>query len=102
MPDFVEAVAVDQVPPGAIRLVRVAETDVAIFNVDGEIYAINDTCVHAGSSLSAGKVDGKIVTCRSHGFRFDLKTGFVVGVEGYGVAAYPVQVVDGKIMVAIG
>ena|SRR5262245_668520 len=102
MADFVEATTLEQLAPGTSMVVHIADTDVALFNVEGEVYAINDTCVHAGSSLAAGKVQGKIVTCRAHGFRFDLTTGWVPGGEGYGVASYPVRVEDGKILVAVG
>jgi len=51
--------------------------------------------------LAAGKIDGKVVTCRAHGFKYDLTTGFVVGSPGFGVASYPVKLVDGKILVAV-
>jgi 3-phenylpropionate/trans-cinnamate dioxygenase ferredoxin subunit len=101
MPNFIEAMPLAQLPAGASTMVKIAETDVALFNVDGEFFAINDTCVHQGASLAAGKVDGKVVTCRAHGFKYDLKTGFVVGSPGFGVASYPVKVVDEKILVAV-
>ena|SRR5215475_15771811 len=101
MPEFIEAARVDQIPPGTGTMVNVAGKDVAIFNVDGNIYAIDDTCVHQGSSLSQGKLDGKVVTCRGHGWRFDVTTGYVTSSPGFGVASYPVKVVDGKIMVAV-
>ena len=51
MPEFIEAARVDQIPPGTGTTVKVAGKDVAIFNVDGEVYAIGDSCVHAGASL---------------------------------------------------
>lgn len=73
----------------------------ALFNVDGTIYAMGDSCLHQGSSLAAGKLDGKVVTCRSHGWRYDVTTGSMMNVAGYGVASYPVKVVDGRILVAV-
>ena len=101
MADFLEAAQLDQVPIGTSKFVRVADKDIALFNVDGNIYAIADTCVHQGSSLSQGKLNGKVVTCRGHGWRFDVTTGYVTSSPGFGVASYPVKVVDGKIMVAV-
>jgi len=65
-----------------------------------ERYAIDDGCLHHGVSLGTSECDGKIVTCRGHGWKYDVTTGFTLNVPGYGVAAYPVKVVDGKIMVA--
>jgi 3-phenylpropionate/trans-cinnamate dioxygenase ferredoxin component len=48
-----------------------------------------------------GKLDGKIVICPVHGMKFDVTTGCFAGSSDFGVASYPVEVVDGKIMVAV-
>jgi nitrite reductase/ring-hydroxylating ferredoxin subunit len=101
MAEFVEVARLDQVPPGSGTSFTVAGKDVAVFNVDGTIYAMEDSCLHKGSSLGAGKLDGKVVTCRSHGWRYDVTTGSTMNVPDYGVAAYPAKVVDGKILVAV-
>ena len=100
MSEFVEAARVDQVPPGTGATVKVAGKDIAIFNVGGNVYAIGDSCTHAGASLGAGKLNGKIVTCRAHGLRYDVSTGQVT-TGGFGVASYPAKVVDGKILIAV-
>jgi nitrite reductase/ring-hydroxylating ferredoxin subunit len=101
MSEFVEVAQLDKIPPGTSSFVRVGEKGIAHFNVDGSIYAIDDSCAHQGSSLAAGKFDGKIVTCRSHGWRYDVTTGKLTFDPHFGVASYPVQVVEGKIMVAV-
>ena len=67
----------------------------------GAIYAMEDSCLHKGASLGTGQLDGKVVTCRSHGWRYDVTTGSTMNVPGYGVASYPAKVVDGKILVAV-
>lgn len=72
----------------------------ALFNVEGHIYAIADSCAHAGASLAAGKLDGKILTCRAHGRKFDVTTGYVGGDPGFGVASYAVQILNGKILLS--
>jgi nitrite reductase/ring-hydroxylating ferredoxin subunit len=101
MTDFLEVASVEQIAPGHSMVVTVAGKDVALFNVDGQIYAIDDACVHQGASLGSGKFQGKIVTCRAHGLKFDVTTGFVGGSPGYGVASHAVQIIDGKIAVAV-
>jgi nitrite reductase/ring-hydroxylating ferredoxin subunit len=78
----------------------VADREVAIFSVEGTIYAMEDSCLHKGASLGTGKLDGKVVTCRAHGWRYDVTTGSTMNVPGYGVTSYPAKVVDGKILVA--
>jgi 3-phenylpropionate/trans-cinnamate dioxygenase ferredoxin subunit len=62
---------------------------------------MDDTCLHQGVSLGISKLEGNIVTCRGHGWKYDVTTGSTYPVPGVGVATYPVKVVDGKIMVAI-
>jgi 3-phenylpropionate/trans-cinnamate dioxygenase ferredoxin subunit len=101
MAEFVDAGMLDQLPPDTGMVVTVEGKSVALFKVDGTVYAISDSCVHAGASLGAGKLAGKIVTCRAHGLRYDVTTGQVTSTTGLGVEMYPVQVVSGRIMVAV-
>ncbi len=82
-------------------VVTIEGKDIGLFNVDGVIYAMDNACLHQGVSLGTSNLNGKIVTCRAHGGKYDVPTGSTLNSPGYGVAAYPVNVVDGKIMVAI-
>jgi 3-phenylpropionate/trans-cinnamate dioxygenase ferredoxin component len=102
MADFLETIPLDRLRVGRGMVVRVAGRDVALFNVGGNIYAISDACAHAGASLGSGKLRGNIVTCPGHGFRYDVTTGHCVSISGLRVAAYPVSIVDGKILVSVG
>lgn len=101
MADFVEVARADRLPPGSGAPFTAAGRDVALFNVDGTICAIADTCPHAGGSLGMGKLDGRIVTCPVHGMKFDVTTGCFAGTADYGVASFPAKVVDGEIVVAV-
>jgi phenylpropionate dioxygenase-like ring-hydroxylating dioxygenase large terminal subunit len=65
MRNFAEVASLDQVPPGSGTSYTVAGKGVAVFNVDGTIYAMDDTCLYQSSSLGAGRLDRKIVTCRA-------------------------------------
>ena len=82
MAEYVEVATLEQIAPGKSLVVNVAGKSVALFNVEGQIYAIDDSCVHQGASLGSGKFEGKIVTCRAHGLKFDVTTGFVGGITG--------------------
>jgi 3-phenylpropionate/trans-cinnamate dioxygenase ferredoxin subunit len=102
MADFIQVASLDRSPIGSSSVFTIASKCLALFNVAGTIHAIDDTCPHAGGSLGTSRLDGTIVTCRAHGMKFDVTTGCFAGGTGFGVASYPVKVVDGKIMVAIG
>jgi nitrite reductase/ring-hydroxylating ferredoxin subunit len=101
MADFIEIARLDQIPPGSGSRFTVADKDVAVFNVDGTIWVIADTCPHAGGSLGLGKLNGTIVTCPVHGMKFDVTNGCFAGASDFGVASFPAKVVDGEIMVAL-
>ncbi|PSF30988.1 (2Fe-2S)-binding protein [Aphanothece hegewaldii CCALA 016] len=101
MADFVEAIGLDRIPPGKGTTVTIANKSIALFNVDGQIYAIDDACPHAGSSLGWGKLDGKIVTCRTHGLKVNVTTGCMMTSPDLGVTSYPVQVINEIVRVEI-
>lgn len=68
----------DEVAPGQGKLVEVNGKKIALFNVEGSFYAIDDACTHLGGRLSEGFLDGNEVTCPWHGARFDIITGEVL------------------------
>ena len=81
---------------GSAIAVDVNTKRVAIFNVDGQYYAIDDECTHAGGSLSEGTVADHVVTCPWHGATFDITNGKVLSAPAYDkVNSYPVKV-DGE------
>lgn len=69
---------IDQVPRGTGKVVQVGGRAIALFNIDGTFYALDNVCTHRGGPLGEGKVDGTVVTCPWHGNQFDLTTGQVV------------------------
>jgi nitrite reductase/ring-hydroxylating ferredoxin subunit len=100
MAEFVETIALERLRPGKSMVVRVAGKEVALFNVDGHIYALDDACPHAGVSLGSSKLRGNIVTCRGHRFGYDVTTGQCVSIAGLRAAQYEVKIADGKIFVS--
>jgi 3-phenylpropionate/trans-cinnamate dioxygenase ferredoxin component len=59
--------------PGEVR--RIDDPPIAVFNVEGALFAVSDVCTHAEASLSEGHVEGQTVECPLHGACFDLRTG---------------------------
>jgi nitrite reductase/ring-hydroxylating ferredoxin subunit len=101
MANFVEVAKLEQLAPGQGMTVTVRGVPVALFNVDGTVYAIDDTCRHAGVSLGTGELRGHIVRCRAHGWRYDVTTGHTLHDPEERVTRYPVQVVEGTILVDV-
>jgi len=73
----------EELPPGARRVVEVAGVEVALFNVDGELLAVEDICTHDGAPLADGEVEGEQITCPRHGARFSLRSGEVLAPPAY-------------------
>ena len=89
MGEFIKVAKADEIAPGQGRLVEVNDKEIALFNVDGSFFAIDNTCAHVGGPLSEGELDGTRVTCPWHGGIFDVTTGEVLGPPpGRGVATY--------------
>ncbi len=65
--------AKSELAPGKVK--RIEDPPIAVFNVEGTLLAVSDTCTHAEASLSEGRVDGETVECPLHGACFDLRTG---------------------------
>lgn len=102
MPEYIEAAPLDRILSGTATTVTIGGKDIALFNVNGTVYATNDRCLHAGGSLGfAGKLDGKIVTCRLHGWRFDVTTGDMPIAPGMNLGCYLVKIENGKVYVAV-
>src|SRR5262245_36611379 len=81
------------IPPGKASCIMFGGEKVALFNVDGTVHAIADTCSHRGGPLSEGEVEGTVVTCPWHGACFDLRTGEALGPPAMqGVKRYAVEV----------
>jgi 3-phenylpropionate/trans-cinnamate dioxygenase ferredoxin subunit len=91
-----------EVPPGTAKRVVADDREIAIFNVDGELFATDDICSHEEASLSDGELIGHVVECPLHGARFDVRTGKPLSLPAViPVGTFPVHVVDGKVEVKL-
>lgn len=75
MAKFVKVAATGDIPEGEGRCFEVGDQQVAIFNVEGTYYALDNVCPHQGGPLGEGELDGKMVTCPWHAWDFDVTTG---------------------------
>ena len=108
----VEELATD----GARVIKEVAGQEIAVFRIDGELYAMANYCVHQAGPLCEGRLtgrtvfdadeeewhyedDGSVVRCPWHGWRFDVRTGRSLQSERYAAPTYDVKVIDGDVYV---
>ncbi|GJQ63039.1 MAG: (2Fe-2S)-binding protein [Melioribacteraceae bacterium] len=99
MANFERVCALNELKEKQGRRVYVNDVDVAIFLVDGEVYAVNNVCPHQHAAMIYdGFVEDKKVACPIHGWEFDLKTG-KLGGERRGLDCYEVKIENGDVFV---
>jgi nitrite reductase (NADH) small subunit len=99
---FVRTIKVDELPPGTVRELYIEGKAVAVANVAGKIFAINNTCLHRGGPLGQGLLEGKVVTCPWHGWQFDVTTGTAVQNPAAGVDCYAAEVRGQDLFIDLG
>ena len=98
----VRVAEVKEVPAGAGRVVDAAGVSLALFNVGGAFYAIDNLCAHRGGPLGEGELEGTVVTCPWHAWHWDVTTGANTNNPAARVLCFPVTVEDGAVFVEVG
>lgn len=92
---------VDEIPPGTGKELTAGGRVIALFHVDGEFYAMDGVCPHAGGPLGQGTLNGLVVTCPWHGWQFDVSTGRHCLNANIQHPTFPVKVDGDDVLVAI-
>ena len=99
---WVRAAARADLPQGEVLAVEIAGHSIALYDVDGAVFATDNICTHAYARLSDGWLDGELIECPLHAARFDVRTGKVLDPPAtVDLKTYPVRVVDGQIEVEL-
>lgn len=95
MGEYTRVVGVREVPPGRGHVAQVNGRSIAIFNVEGAFFALDNTCAHRGGPLGEGELDGEVVTCPWHGWEYNVRIGISLTTPSASVKTYEVKV-DGE------
>lgn len=87
---------------GEMRAVEVAGRQVVLINVGGDVSAFPDRCLHKGVALSAGRLQGCVLTCWAHEWQYDARTGAGINPQGVALTRYPLEIRDGEIWIDVG
>lgn len=91
--DWIDVARVGEIAENESILYDLDDEDIAVYNLDGQYFAIEDRCTHDGGDLASGWVDDGCVVCPRHGARFDIRTGQVMAPPAYeDIHAFPVRV----------
>jgi len=98
-----KTVSFAELQDGCGRRIVVDGLPIALFRVQDQVYATEDTCSHAEASLAEGRLEGKVVVCPRHGARFDITSGRALSLPAItGIATFPIKVEDGYVWVDVG
>ena len=103
MAAFVKVATTGEMTPGQGKVVEVQGKEIALFNVGGKYFAIDNMCTHEEASLADGDISGFEVTCPLHGAKFDVRSGQVLGPPAYDdVTSYSVRVSGADVEIDVG
>lgn len=100
MADWIDVARAEELLPGKCRIVDADGTRIAVFNVAGEFFAIEDVCTHDGGELASGCLEGDVIVCPRHGARFSVRTGDALSAPAFEpTAVFPVRIESGLVQV---
>lgn len=102
MAEFVKVASVAEIPPGQGKTVEVAGEKVALFNVGGTFFAIDDICSHMGANLADGSLEDKVITCPWHGWKYDVTSGICSDDPSVKQRCFQVKVEGADVLVSRG
>ncbi len=91
----------DELAPGQRKLVFVDGRSIVVFNIDGQMHAVDNSCPHNGASLASGPLEGCMLRCPAHGLRFDVRSGCMPGAGGLKLTTFPVRTVEGTLLLSV-
>ena len=101
MADFIRVASKKEIPAGEGRVYEVNGRQVAIFNTNGGLHAIDNVCKHQGGPLAEGEVAGTVVACPWHGWTYDVTTGASPDDPDCSVDRFEVRVEGDDVLVAV-
>ena len=97
---FVPVAPLAEIPRERGLRIKVDTLSIGLYRVGDQVYAMEDTCPHAGFPLSKGDFDGCVVICQAHGWPFDVRTGFdPENADGFPIPCYAIMVENGVVHV---
>lgn len=101
MTRYIPIARADALDAGSRMLKFIDGRSVVLFNIEGVVHAIDNSCPHNGASLANGRLDGNVLQCPAHGLRFDVVSGCLVGARGMCLTKLSVETIDGELIVQV-
>jgi len=100
--EFIPVISLDDLIPGERIFIEVDDMSVVIFNIAGDVYALEDRCTHDDGPLGEGELEGFEIVCPRHGARFDVRDGQALTLPAVEPTRYfPVRIINNQIEIGI-
>ncbi len=99
--NFIKVATKSEIAPGTSKRIEVNDKEIALFNLDGNFYAINEICPHRGGPLSEGFVEEGVLTCPWHGWQFQLASGECLTDPSTCQTKYEVKVEGDDVLISL-
>lgn len=90
---------INNIPEGKSIVVNAGENEIALYKIQGQIYALNNACPHMGGPLGEGDIENFCVTCPWHGWEFDIKTGTCITMPGEDAERFDIEIINDEIYI---
>ena len=102
MSEWIDVAPQNELPAGSRKIINTPHTEIAVFNLDGQFYAIEDVCTHDGGELASGICEGDQIICPRHGASFCIRDGRSLTPPAYeDIDAFPVRVENDMVQIDI-
>lgn len=101
MTRYIPIARAEALDAGSRLLAYIDGRSVVLFNIEGVVHAIDNSCPHNGAALASGRLDGHVLQCPAHGLRFDLVSGCMVGAPGVCLTKLSVETIDGELVARV-
>jgi nitrite reductase (NADH) small subunit len=101
MAKWVKISTLTELPVATSKTVMVNGKEFGLYNVEGKVYACENTCGHQGAPLADGRLEGKVITCPWHSWKYDVTSGVCTRDDSITVKTYPTQIQGDDILIEI-
>jgi len=102
MAEWIDVALESELPPGSRKIINTPYCEIAVFNLDGAYYAIEDVCTHDGGELASGVCEDDQIICPRHGARFCIRNGKALTPPAYeDIDTFPTRVADKIVQIDI-
>jgi nitrite reductase/ring-hydroxylating ferredoxin subunit len=98
---FTKVVSLDALPPGTLMEAIVGDNSYAVCNVNGEVYALDGICAHAGGPLGQGALNGDVITCPWHAWEYNCRTGVCIADEDIKLEKIPAKIEGRDVLIDV-